>query len=136
MIEVGKVYNITHGTLKAANRQFSKLNNEYEITFKDNTEVTLCSEEDTSSIPTLTFNFCQIASLTPELKDSLVDIIAICKSSADVSTIMSQRMGKELKKRDIVLVDKSLSEVNLTLWGATAENFDGSHNPVVAIKGM
>ena len=34
MIEIGKVYYITQGSLKAANRQYSNLNNEYEISFR------------------------------------------------------------------------------------------------------
>jgi replication factor A1 len=42
---------------------------------------------------------------------------------------------QELRKRDVTLVDKSLAEINVTMWGTTAENFDPSGNPVVAIKG-
>ena len=42
MIEIGKVYYITQGTLKAANKQYSNLNNDYELTFKDSTEVVPC----------------------------------------------------------------------------------------------
>lgn len=136
MVEIGKVYYITQGSLKAANKQYSTLNNEYEITFRDSTEVIPCLDEsEQSKIPTLSFNFCQINSLTPALKDSTVDIIGIVKSCGDVATITSSRTQKELKKRDIVLVDKSLTEVNLTLWGTTAENFEGSGFPVLAIKG-
>lgn len=91
MIEIGKVFYITHGTLKAANRQYSTLNNDYEITFKDTTEVMPCTEEDTGSIPTLTFNFCQISQLNPGLKDSTVDIIGVVKTASDCVTITSSR---------------------------------------------
>ena len=136
MIEIGKVYYITQGTLKAANKQYSTLNNDYEMTFRDSTEVIPCVDEDEASkIPTLSFDFCQISQLNAGLKDSTVDIIGVVKSATDCNTIVSSRTQKELKKRDIVLVDKSLTEVGLTLWGTTAENFDGSSNPVVAIKG-
>ena len=69
------------------------------------------------------------------LQDSTVDIIGVVKSGTDCNTIVSSRTQKELKKRDIVLVDKSLTEVGLTLWGTTAENFDPTGYPVVAIKG-
>ena len=134
MIEIGKVFYITQGTLKAANKQYSTLNNEYEITFRDSTEVVPCYEGD-SKIPTLTFNFCQIGQLNAGLKDSTVDIIGVVKTAGDCATIVSSRTQKELKKRDIVLVDKSLTEVGLTLWGATAENFQAVDNTVVAIKG-
>ena len=69
------------------------------------------------------------------LKDTTVDIIGVVKSAADCVTITSSRTQKELQKRDVVLVDKSLTEVGLTLWGATAQNFDGTNNPILAIKG-
>ena len=69
-------------------------------------------------------------------QDSTVDIIGVCKSAAEVANITSSRTGKELTKRDIVLVDKSLTEVGLTLWGTTAEKFSGEGNPVVAFKGV
>jgi replication factor A1 len=42
---------------------------------------------------------------------------------------------QELRKRDITIVDKSMAEINLTMWGGNAENFDPTGNPVVAIKG-
>ena len=48
---------------------------------------------------------------------------------------LTTKAGKECVKRDIVLVDKSKSDINLTLWGSLAETFDGGSNPVVAIKG-
>ena len=35
----------------------------------------------------------------------------------------------------MTLVDKSMAEVTVTMWGTAAENFDPSGNPVVAIKG-
>ena len=45
------------------------------------------------------------------------------------------RAGKELIKREIVLVDTSETEVLLTLWGDTATKFSAIGNPVVAAKG-
>jgi len=136
MIEIGKVFYITSGNLKAANKQYSNLNNDYELTFRDTTEVHPCTEEsELANIPTLSFNFCQIGQLNASLKDTTVDIIGVVKSATDVATITSSKTGKELIKRDLVVVDKSLTEVNLTLWGTTAEKFEAEGNPVVAIKG-
>jgi len=136
MIEIGKVYYITQGTLKAANKQYSNLNNDYELTFRDSTEVVPCTDEDEmSKIPTIQFDFCKISQLDASLKDTTVDIIGVVKSAADCVNITSSRTQKELKKRDLILVDKSLTEVGLTLWGSTAENFDAANNPVLAIKG-
>jgi len=88
-----------------------------------------------SKIPTIQFDFCKISQLDASLKDTTVDIIGVVKSAADCVNITSSRTQKELKKRDLILVDKSLTEVGLTLWGSTAENFDAANNPVLAIKG-
>ena len=66
---------------------------------------------------------------------SVVDVIGVAKSVADCATITSSKTGKEYKKRDLVIVDKSLVEVGLTLWGTNAETFEAEGNPVVAVKG-
>lgn len=55
--------------------------------------------------------------------------------AGDAVTITSQRTQKELVKRDIVLVDQSNTDVNLTIWGTKAETFEPADNPVVCIKG-
>jgi len=39
-----------------------------------------------------------------------------------------------MTKREIILVDQSAAEVTLTLWGETARRFDGSGQPVIAVK--
>ena len=47
-----------------------------------------------------------------------------------------QKTKKEMKKRVVTLVDQSQAEVGLTLWGATAINFDPPEtHPVIALKG-
>ena len=63
-------------------------------------------------------------------------MIGVCKTAGEVATITSQKSGKELRKLDVTLVDKSLAEINLTLWGSQAESFNGAGNPVVAIKNV
>ncbi|CAN0554365.1 unnamed protein product, partial [Ectocarpus sp. 8 AP-2014] len=48
------------------------------------------------------------------------------------------RAGKQLDKRNLILVDDTCTEINLTLWGDMAKA-DGSRwegNPVVAFKGV
>jgi len=133
MIQVGKVYLISNCQVKAANKQFSKLRNDYELTFKDNVIVQPC-DEDTSDVPTIIYNFMSIQDLASQQKDAIVDIIGICKSTDEMKEFTS-RAGKEMVKRDVIIVDKSAHEVSLTLWGNTARNFDGGNFPVLAVKG-
>ena len=113
----------------------------------------------------MTFNFVQLNQLKAEHKDQIVDVIGVCRSANELSTINSSRTGKEYTKRDLQIVDQrylfchtrhreifckiinmnyfaikllliySLVELQLTLWGKHAESFDSSGNPVIAIKG-
>ena len=62
-------------------------------------------------------------------------IIGVVKSYGDVTNIMT-KAGKDLTKREIILVDKSATEVCMTLWGNTAHSFDGSNNPILAAKNV
>jgi len=134
MVEVDKVYYISNCKLKPANKQYSSLNNDYELTFYEMTEMTPCNDEDTK-IPRVTFNFVQLDQLKAEHKDQIVDVIGICRSAGEIATINSSRTGKEYVKRDLQIVDQSLVELQLTLWGKSAETFNPTGNPVVAIKG-
>lgn len=134
MIEVDKVYFISSATLKTANKQYCNLNNEYEMTLNRTSEITPCHEA--TAIPTMQFNFVSLDQLESLPKDTIVDVIGVCKETMDLSHVTLKASGKELTKRDIQIVDTSTREVRLTLWGTQAEAFDGSQQPVVAVKGV
>eukprot|EP00088_Acartia_fossae_P046737 TRINITY_DN5054_c0_g2_i1.p1 TRINITY_DN5054_c0_g2~~TRINITY_DN5054_c0_g2_i1.p1 ORF type:complete len:620 (+),score=202.71 TRINITY_DN5054_c0_g2_i1:71-1930(+) len=134
MIQVGKVYYISRCTVKAANKQYSKLKNDYELTFKDNVMVEPVIEGEASDVPTMSYDFAAISDLSGVAKDTNVDIIGICKESQEPIQITT-RAGKELMKREVTICDQSNSEVKLTLWGATAESFSAEGAPVIAVKG-
>ena len=63
-----------------------------------------------------------------------MDILAVVKSVGDCTSLTS-KAGKELTKRELVILDQSLTEVKLTLWGTLAQNYAETGNPVVAVKG-
>lgn len=136
LIDVNKVYYLRKATLKTADKRYSSLNNDYEMTFSSETEVSLCDEDESNMppIPTVTFNFVPISKLQEHAPNSTIDVIGIVKSTDDVRAINSKQ-GKELKKRDITLVDESQVQIRLTLWANDAESFDGSGSPVISVKG-
>ncbi|GIX74979.1 replication protein A 70 kDa DNA-binding subunit [Caerostris extrusa] len=134
MLEVNKVYYVSKANLKTANQRFSTVKNDYEITFNNDTIIMPC-EESASSIPMLQYDFIPIAQIEQVEKDSNIDVIGVCKSCSDLQTFVARTSNKELTKRDVKLVDRSNKEVSITLWGKEAESFDGSLNPVVAVKG-
>lgn len=49
---------------------------------------------------------------------------------------ITTKAGKQLKKRDLMLVDKTGYQCSLTLWGKQAESWDHHDNPAVAFKGL
>ncbi|KAJ8672835.1 hypothetical protein QAD02_004095 [Eretmocerus hayati] len=134
MIEIGKVYYISRCALKPANKQFNNLKNDYEMTFNNDTEIAVCNEE-AEDIPTLQYNFEPISVIENKAKDDLIDVLGIVKSCGDVQALTARSTGRELKKRDVGIVDENNVLVTVTLWGSQATDFDGTNNPVVAIKG-
>ncbi|KAJ3764863.1 putative replication factor A protein 1, partial [Lentinula raphanica] len=118
-----------------ANKKYSKVQNDFEITLEAKTEIEEC--EEASSLPTIKYNFVTLQELHNLPKDSNLDIIGILKEYGDVSEITSQKTNRTMQKRDLTLVDESGFFVRLTLWGKEAKNFSSDkENPVVAFKGV
>ncbi|XP_063344138.1 replication protein A 70 kDa DNA-binding subunit-like [Pelmatolapia mariae] len=132
LVEQGKVYYISKATLKPANKQYTTLKNDYEMTLHAHSSIVPC--DDNQSIPTVHCDFVPIAELENRDKDAIIDVIGICKSAEDVSRITTKN-SREVSKRALSIIDETGKVVTVTLWGDEAENFDGSTQPVVAIKG-
>lgn len=135
ILEQGQVYTISGGRLKVADRKYSKLNNDYELTLDTNTEIKASFDD---SIKQVNYNFIKIADLNNAEVNSSVDLVAIVRSAEECKSIISQKMGgKELFKRDLVLYDDSNMEVRFTLWGDKAqEEFNWNEVPILALKGV
>lgn len=132
LIEVGKVYYVSKGSLKIANKQYTSVKNDYEMTL--NGESTIIPCEDSSEVPMVQCDFVSIADLENREKDSVLDVIGVCKSVDDV-TRLTTKANREVSKRALNLMDMSGKVVSVTLWGEEAEKFDGSGQPIIAIKG-
>uniref|UniRef100_A0A7N8XCY6 Replication protein A subunit n=1 Tax=Mastacembelus armatus TaxID=205130 RepID=A0A7N8XCY6_9TELE len=132
LIEVGKVYYVSKGSLKIANKQYTSVKNDYEMTL--NGESTIMPCEDSCDVPMVQCDFVSIGDLENREKDSIIDVIGVCKS-VDEMTRLTTRSNKEVSKRTLSLMDMSGKVVTVTLWGEEAEKFDGSGQPIVAIKG-
>ncbi|KAL3286539.1 hypothetical protein HHI36_001044 [Cryptolaemus montrouzieri] len=133
-LQVDKIYFISKCQIKAANKKFCTLKNDYEMTMTNETTIQECQGED-NGIPSTRYNFTTIDKIGNMEVDSLVDVCAICKEASELQAFQAKSSGRELKKKEVVLVDQSNCSIILTLWGTDAENFDGTNNPVVVIKG-
>ncbi|KAH1028515.1 replication protein A 70 kDa DNA-binding subunit [Dendroctonus ponderosae] len=133
MIQVDKVYYISRCQLKPANKQFNSLKNEYEMAMSNETVIEECLDDDLSKVQTQ-YDFVEISKIVELEANQTIDVLGVAKSTGELEKFQA-RSGRELQKKEIQLVDRSNSSVTLTLWGAQAENFDGSGNPVIALKG-
>ncbi|GER56231.1 replication protein A 70 kDa DNA-binding subunit [Striga asiatica] len=139
-IEPGRVYMISRGALKPAQKTFNHLRNDHEIMLDNNSTVQPCFDDD-NSIPQQQFCFRPISDIEGLDNNSVVDVIAVVSSISPSSSIM-RKNGTETLKRTLQLKDMSGRSVELTLWGnfCSAEGqtlqsmCDSGVFPVLAVK--
>ncbi|KAK4389126.1 Replication protein A DNA-binding subunit C [Sesamum angolense] len=139
-IEPGRVYMISRGTLKPAQKAFNHLRNDHEIMLDSTSTVQPCFEDD-KSIPQQQFHFRPISDIEGMENNSVVDVIGVVSSISPSSSIM-RKNGTETQKRTLQLKDMSGRSVELTLWGnfcnaegQTLQNMcDSGIFPVLAVK--
>ncbi|XP_069568456.1 replication protein A 70 kDa DNA-binding subunit [Brachyistius frenatus] len=132
LIEAGKVYYISKASLKIANKQYTSVKNDYEMTLNGESSIIPC--DDSGDVPMVQCNFVSIGDLESRDADAIIDVIGVCKSVDEVTRITT-KTNREVSKRSLNLIDMSGKLVSVTLWGEEAEKFDGSGQPIVAIKG-
>lgn len=132
-IEIGQVYIVARPAVKMANRKFSTLPHEYELSINDDTVVVPGDDNDTAC-PQIEYNFVPLNELANASADSFVDVVAIAHRIGDVQTLTQKTTQKELQKRDITLVDDSNAEISLTIWGKEAEGFSAMPGSALLIK--
>ncbi|KAM9782419.1 replication protein A 70 kDa DNA-binding subunit-like isoform 1-T1 [Syngnathus typhle] len=131
LVEQDRVYLISKGTVKLANKQFTSLKNDYAITLSASSRIVPC--DDDRGVPNLLCQFVPISQLEDKDPDAVVDVIGVCEEAEDVSLITT-KAGKQLSKRALTLTDSSGKMVTLTLWGDQAQKFNASCHPVVAVR--
>eukprot|EP00052_Salpingoeca_macrocollata_P000789 m.22292 g.22292 ORF g.22292 m.22292 type:complete len:626 (+) comp10867_c0_seq1:86-1963(+) len=125
-LEVGKTYVITGGKVKQANKKYTHIKNDYELSFDDSTEVELTEADN--SLPKYNFSFESFANFEKancgQGTNVFVDVIGIVKDVGTLSTITIRSTNQERSKMDVQLMDKTGLVINLTLWGKEAEDFE------------
>lgn len=139
-VEQGRVYYISKASLRNKRGNYNQTRHQFEIHLESGSRLELAPDE--TSIPKISFNFVPINVLEDTPQGSIVDIIGVVESAADVSTI-TRKDGSEAVKRSVSLRDPSGRSIEVTLWGefasapgdAISAEIASSRHPVVAIKG-
>jgi len=133
LVEPEGVYYFSNGKLKIANKKFTSIKNDYEVTFDDRAHIERA--QDAGAIAKQHFDFVPIARLATVAPDTTVDIIGLVKEIGEVVSITT-KAGREVEKRDLTLVDDSMASIALTLWGEKAKQpSDTFENAIIALKG-
>ncbi|PWA78619.1 Nucleic acid-binding, OB-fold [Artemisia annua] len=139
-IEAGKVYFVSKGNVKPAQKAFNHLKNDYEIILDSSSTIQPWYNDD-GSIPQQQFHFRQIAEIEGLDNNSFLDIIGVVFRIFP-SSIVKKKDGTETQKRNLHIKDMSGRSVDVTLWGnfcntdgQTLQNLcDSGIFPILAIK--
>ncbi|KAG1471769.1 hypothetical protein G6F56_001933 [Rhizopus delemar] len=134
IFEEGSVYYISKAKVTMARKQFSTIDNEYELTLEAGTEIELCGAD--TSIPQMNFKFIKISDLGSVEASTTIDAMGVVIQDSGTNEIVTKSTGRPTTKRELTIVDESGKSVRLTLWDKTAEEFDSSNNPIVACRGL
>ncbi|KAJ0776976.1 putative replication factor A protein [Helianthus annuus] len=142
VFEMGKVYYISKGTLKVANKQFKTVQNDYEMTLNENSQVEEAVNE-AAFIPETKFNFVPIDQLGPYVNQKeLIDVIGVVQSVSPTMSIRRKIDNESIPKRDITIADDTKKTVVVSLWNVLATDLGqklldmADESPVVAIKSL
>jgi len=135
-LEVGNVYTFSEGKVKVANRQFSAIQNEYELNFGKEAQVQ--AVQDSGDIVRVQLQPVPIATIGSIEPKTNIDVCGIAIEIGEVSAFTS-KAGKDLRKLEFELLDKSNTSVKVSVWGEKADEVAAQlrmagPNPVIAIK--
>ncbi|XP_020596054.1 replication protein A 70 kDa DNA-binding subunit B [Phalaenopsis equestris] len=140
--DLGKVYYISKGTLRLANRQFKTVQNDYEMNLNENSIVEEAQGES-AFIPETKYNFVKIDQLGLYVNGrEIIDVIGVVQNVSLTLSVRRKSNNETIPKRDITLADESNMTVAVSLWNDLATTIGQElldlvdTAPVVAIKAL
>ncbi len=129
-LQVGSVYTFSGGR-KGTNR----MTNEGELTFDERSVIT--NVPDDSAIKSNFYGsftkVSKIQDLPPESKCDVIGVVTAVKPAQQLRS----KAGRDLVKRDVTIMDDTLTSIDLTLWGEQAREGDDHYladNPIICVR--
>lgn len=132
IFEEDKVFIISKGRIKVANKRYTHITNDYQIDLNSDSIVTPC--DDDSSILNMRYDFKPLSSLETSEDKAYVDVCGVITNVQDAQTFTSKRTQKELTKRNFKIADNSGAAIDVTIWGDEATGFPGQQGQVCCLK--
>lgn len=132
-VEQNKVYVLGRASVKNADKRYTTA--DFEITLNNDSLLEEVNDSnETKDIPLVKFNFVAIGSLSNISTNQPVDLIGAIDKVEEVTVVNSKTKNKELKKRNVTIVDMSRHSICVTIWGEQSESFIGIEGDVMVTK--
>jgi len=136
MLQENNVYTFSGGRTKTANRQYSRVDNDFELTFDAHSEIQHVAND--SSIQEVNLARVKIADIANRNPGDFVDVLGVAVEIGNIEEFVS-KAGKDLVKLEVGIVDESQATIRVTLWGDRSREFHAKvtemQNPIVGFKG-
>lgn len=140
LLQEGKVYRVSKARLKQANHKFSTLKHSYEIQLENDTQIEECIGDDQQgNVPQVKYDLVRLDTLkTKEVLPNNqlggeLDVLGIVRK-IDTPFQITSKAGKTYDRRNITIVDDSLTAINVNLWNKAALEFNIPVGSVVVCK--
>eukprot|EP01106_Pelomyxa_sp_JSP_P019512 TRINITY_DN9889_c0_g1_i2.p1 TRINITY_DN9889_c0_g1~~TRINITY_DN9889_c0_g1_i2.p1 ORF type:complete len:567 (-),score=122.52 TRINITY_DN9889_c0_g1_i2:213-1913(-) len=132
IVQVTKVYVVTNGQIKLANRKWSTLDNDYEFALQASSDVIAVCDDD--SVPHIRLSFTSIATLMCAKEGTMYDVFGVATQVSD-ETRITTKAGVEVEYRAICIADTTNYCIRLVMWGKKCQLAQNVNvGDVIAVK--
>lgn len=114
ILEEGKVYAMSGGNVKLANKRFTTIPHDHSITFDEGSKFEFLNCQDISGEG---FNFKKLSEVQESVNLFMIDLIAVVTEVQPPGQITVKSTGEQRDKRTITLSDDSGIGIDATIWG-------------------
>lgn len=134
LMEVGKCFKLSRGSVRIANRQYNTCKHRYELVFDKMAQVD--EVEDDQKIETVKYAIENLRSVKGKTLPCSVDICGVI--TAFEQPIAFESKGRNFVKRNLTIADDSAMSMIVTIWAERAQKEDTvfKGNPMVVMKGV
>uniref|UniRef100_A0A1I7Z0J5 Probable replication factor A 73 kDa subunit n=1 Tax=Steinernema glaseri TaxID=37863 RepID=A0A1I7Z0J5_9BILA len=138
-VQEGQMYYIngSPNIVKAADKRYNSTGHDYEVTMRNDSDVTPCHDRAQVKAAPLKLNVRALNKIGSSQGQN-IDVLAVVEKVDEPADITVRATGDIVKKRNVYLVDDSNTMVQMTLWGEQATEFGvgPDEHPVIGIKGI
>jgi replication factor A1 len=132
---VNQVYLFSNGSVKYADlNQLTSIESQFEIVF--NVHALIIPAVDDLTIKKQHVKVVKVDRISDLVEGTVIDVIGVVRTVSGVVSIKSTKNGKDLLKREIVLVDDTFTDIKVTLWDELATSFNSriEEHPILLVQ--